>query len=371
MICFPLESITVEEAKKKQFALIDIITKNFTGEELLTRGDLGVVKGLNKPKTTLKVEEVIAQFFSCEKAVLVRGSGTAAIKWGAFSILKNSACESRYVLVHKAPIYPTTKVSFEMLGVKTIEADFNNLDDLNRVLTQNKDIIKMALIQYTRQKIDDSYSMEEVIKIIKKYDIPIVTDDNYAVMKVDKIGSELSADLSAFSTFKLLGPEGIGCLVGKQKYIDIVINSNYSGGGQVQGHEALDVLQGLVYAPVSLAIQGEVNDELHNRLNNNELDFVKGAYLVNAQSKVVVVELKEEIAMEMIIAATSLGALPHPVGAESKYEYAPLFYRVSGTFRSADSTLEKRMIRINPNRGGVETILRILKESYNKVKGVE
>lgn len=33
--------------------------------------------------------------------------------------------------------------------------------------------------------------------------------------------------------------------------------------------------------------------------------------------------------------------------------------------------LEKRMIRINPNRAGVETIVRILKESYEMVKEVK
>ena len=42
---------------------------------------------------------------------------------------------------------------------------------------------------------------------------------------------------------------------------------------------------------------------------------------------------------------------------------------MSGTFRKTDPTLEKRMIRINPNRAGVETIIRILEESYKKVKG--
>ncbi|MGL5426379.1 MAG: aminotransferase class V-fold PLP-dependent enzyme, partial [Cetobacterium sp.] len=199
----------------------------------------------------------------------------------------------------------------------------------------------------------------------------IVTDDNYAVMKVNKLGSELGADLSAFSTFKLLGPEGVGCVVGKKEYVEIIKKSNYSGGGQVQGHEALDVLRGLVYAPVSLAIQGEVNDELNLMFNSGEIEFIKGAYLVNAQSKVIVVELKENIAEEMLVHAEKLGALPNPVGAESKYEFSPLFYRVSGTFRAADPTLEKRMIRINPNRAGATTIVRILKESYNLAKEVK
>ena len=73
----------------------------------------------------------------------------------------------------------------------------------------------------------------------------------------------------------------------------------------------------------------------------------------------------------MLVYAEKLGALPNPVGAESKYEFSPLFYRVSGTFRAADATLEKRMIRINPNRAGVETIVRILKESYKMAKEVK
>ena len=344
MKTYPLESITLEEAKRKQFKLIDIITRKFRGSEILTRGDLGVVKGLNKPRTTKKVEEVIADFFGVEKAVLVRGAGTAAIKWGLYSILKNS--KTRKVLVHKAPIYPTTLVSLQMLNTNILEADYNNLEELERILKN-----------------------DEVIEKIKEYEVPILTDDNYAVMKVKDIGVELGANLSAFSTFKLLGPEGIGCLVGNEKYISQVVESNYSGGGQVQGHEALDVLRGMVYAPVSLAIQGEVNDELIQILNNGRLSFIKNAYLVNAQSKVVIVELKENIAEEMLVHSEKLGALPNPVGAESKYEFSPLFYRVSGTFRKTDPTLEKRMIRINPNRAGVETIIRILEESYKKVKG--
>ncbi|MFR6345590.1 MAG: hypothetical protein ACLUN9_02225 [Enterocloster aldenensis] len=60
--------------------------------------------------------------------------------------------------------------------------------------------------------------------------------------------------------------------------------------------------------------------------------------------------------------------LPPTVGAESKYEMIPMFYRVSGTFRKADPTLEHRMIRINPMRAGADTILRIIKESVERVK---
>ena len=42
--------------------------------------------------------------------------------------------------------------------------------------------------------------------------------------------------------------------------------------------------------------------------------------------------------------AEKLGAAPNPVGAESKYEMVPMFYRVSGTFRKADPDVYKRQL---------------------------
>ena len=40
MKTYPLQSISIEEAYEKQFKLVDAITRNFTGTESLTRGDL-------------------------------------------------------------------------------------------------------------------------------------------------------------------------------------------------------------------------------------------------------------------------------------------------------------------------------------------
>lgn len=362
MKTYPLESITLDEAKKMQFKLIDSITRYFRGAEILSLGDLGVVQGLNKPSTTLKIEKVLADFFGQEAAVLVRGAGTAAIRWGIYSMLKPGST----LLVHDAPIYPTTEVTVESMGLNIVKADFNIIEDIKGAIKENK--IDGVLIQYTRQKIEDSYDIAEVIRIIKDElgSVPIITDDNYAVMKVRNIGAQCGADLSAFSMFKLLGPEGIGCVVGKKEYIEKIIKSNYSGGGQVQGHEALEAVRGLVYAPVALAIQAEVNNELVTRLLDGEVKGVKNAFLANAQSKVLLVELDKEIAEKVIKTAETLGAAPNPVGAESKYEFVPMFYRVSGTFRAADRTLEHRMIRINPMRSGADTVIRILREAIEK-----
>lgn len=364
MQTYLLHNMTVEEAMQLQFKVTDCITREFDGRAFLNRGDLGVVMDINKPVTTGKVEQVLARVFGTEACMLVRGAGSGAIRFGLHSML---SCGDR-ILVHKAPVYSTTGTSFKMLGLVPVEADFNECSEIERVLAANPDI-RGALVQHTRQKPADRYDMNEVICAIKKVrDIPVLTDDNYAVMRVKDIGVQCGADLSCFSAFKLLGPEGIGVIIGKERYIDRLISENYSGGMQTQGHEALDVLNGLIYAPVALAIQSKVNEECMARLKAGEISQVRDAFLANAQAKVLLVEFHENIAKRVLEEAEKLGAAPHPVGAESKYEIIPMFYRISGTFRNADPALEQRMIRINPMRAGTDTILRILKESIERVK---
>jgi len=365
MKTYPLHSISLEEAKNLQFKIIDTITKHFDGREILSLGDLGVVKGLNKPTYTKKVENVFAEVFDAEAAILVRGAGTGAIRWGLISFMKSGDT----ILVHDAPMYPTSKVTIETMGLNIVTANFNDLENIKKVIASHPEI-KGALVQNTRQKIDDSYDLEEVITTIKEgnENISIITDDNYAALKVKKIGNQCGADLGSFSCFKILGPEGVGVLIGKKELVDKVYSLNYSGGSQVQGHEAMEALRGLVYAPVSLAIQSEVNEELVSRLRNGEIPEVKDAFLANAQSKVLLVEFNEEIAEDILDLTTKYGAASHPIGSESIYEFVPMMYRVSGTFRAADPTLEKRMIRINPMRSGSDTIIRILKTAIEEVK---
>ena len=366
MRCHPLESMGLDEAMRLQFHVVDCIMQEFEGHEILTRGDLGVVRGLNKPVTTKKAEAVIARIFAQEAAIMVRGAGSAAIRFALHSVFS----PGDLVLIHRAPVYNTTRTSMEMLGLSTVEADYNDLEEVKEVLSSH-DGIRGALVQYTRQKIDDSYDMHDVVRAIRSTrDIPIVTDDNYAVMKVHDIGVQCGADLSCFSSFKLLGPEGVGIIVGRRRYIETIERESYSGGMQVQGHEALDVLHGLVYAPVSLAIQAQVGQECVRRLKDGGVPHVKDAFLANAQSKVLLVEFDQDIAERVLEEAERLGAAPNPVGAESKYEFVPMFYRVSGTFRKADPTLEGRMIRINPMRSGADTIMRVLQESIRRATGV-
>ena len=362
---FPLQSISLEEAEQLQFKLIDSITRHFSGIEILSLGDLGVVLGENKPACTLKVENVLADFFDAEAAILVRGAGTGALRWSFISVLQPGGT----LLIHDAPVYPTTRVTLESMGVRTVAVNFNDAQLLRELPEKLHERFDAVLVQHTRQKIDDGYDFEEVISVLKSAypRTPIITDDNYAALKVPKIGCQAGADLATFSCFKTLGPEGIGVVLGKRALIEKIHQYQYSGGSQVQGHEAMAVLRGMAYAPVALAIQSRVCEEIVTRLNHGEVPHVRKAFIANAQSKVVLVEFDEEIAAKILELTPRLGAAAHPVGSESIYEIAPMIYRISGTFRNYDPSLEKRMLRINPMRSGAETVIRILAEAIEMI----
>ncbi|UZQ83222.1 aminotransferase class V-fold PLP-dependent enzyme [Thermoanaerobacter sp. RKWS2] len=360
MITYPIKQISLEEAINLQFKLVDIIQSVFRGRELLEAGDYGVSLELGRPKTTAKVERVLAKFFDAEDSALVRGAGTGAMRLVFNSLLK----PLNTLLVHDAPVYPTTQNLMAMMGLKLLKVNMNDLDSFE-ILKNTK--VNAVLIQHSRQKPDDSYELEKVIKVIKSItNVPIITDENYVVMKTPYIGVQLGADVSVFSMFKLLGPEGIGCVVGKKYIIDEIRKITYSGGSQVQGPEAMETLRALVYTPVSLAIQAMQVDEIAKRLNNGEIKGVKKAYVANAQSRVVLVEFEEPIAEKVLKYAEEMGAVPYPVGSESRYEIGAMFYRVSGTFIENNPDMKNYVIRINPMRAGADTVIRILKEAVKK-----
>lgn len=365
MQTYPLYSRTIEEAQNLQFKIVDCASQVFNGNEALDLGDLGVVRGTNRPQQTMRVERVFAKVFDAEDAVFVRGAGTGALRWSLVSCVQPCGC----VLVHDAPIYPTTKTTLDTMSVQTVAANFNNDESIRAVCNEYAGSIDGVLIQHSRQKPDDSYALEHVIKLVREVlgEVPIVTDDNYAALKVKAIGCELGADLSTFSCFKTLGPEGVGVVIGRKELVSKIRDLQYSGGSQVQGHEAMQALRGLIYAPVALAITGTTCDEVAARLCTGEVNHVCGAYVANAESKAVLVEFDQDIAERVLEVAPSHGAAPHPVGCESHYEFLPMFYRISATFRAADPGWQQRMIRVNVMRAGPDTVIRILQEIIEEV----
>lgn len=354
-----LPSLSIEEAQEKQFKLVHMMSRHFEGRQFLSMGDLGVAPKYKRPEQTYLVERVLADFFGTEDCALVRGAGTGAIR----NILSMLLSAGEQMFIHTAPVYTTTKETIRILGIKTVGADYNDLDSVRAAIRNHPDV-KVFYVQHARQQPTDHYHLEDVIKTVKEErpDLPIVVDDNYCAMKMKGIGVELGADYSTFSGFKLLGPEGIAVIAGKKEGIERVHQYNYSGGGQVQGYEAMEMLRMMTFAPVSLAIQGEQVEKLCQALNEGAVAGIRAAYITNAQSKNVIVELEDPIAQEVIKLSDTHGAATHPVGAESKYEIIPMIYRVSGSFLEAQPELKEYGLRINPMKSGASTIIDILRK---------
>lgn len=352
----------MEEAKELQFRLIDVITHNFTGREFLSMGDLGVVPGYGRPVITAKVEKTLAEFFGSQDAVMVRGAGTGTIRSALQALLHPGG----RVLVHDSPMYSTTATTMEYMGLELVRADMN---DTQAVISALTDGIETVYIQHSRQKGSDRYDMYGLIAAIRNVSgVPIVTDENYTVLKTRHIGTQVGANASCFSCFKLLGPEGIGCVICDGGIADRIREMNYSGGGQVQGYEAMESLRSMVYVPVMVAIQAEEISKIVDAVNNAEVKGAKAAYIANAQSRTILVELDEPISAKVIEQADNLGAATHPVGSESRYEAVPMLYRASGTFIKENPEIKDYMIRVSPMRSGSGTVLRILKDAIEKAR---
>ncbi len=359
-----IKALSLREAIDMQFKFVDCIHRHFPDGSFLETGDLGLgIQG--RPEKTVTAEKVLADFFGAEACALVRGAGTGAIRMGLETIIK----PGQSILLHAAPIYPSTKDSIEAMGLKPVFADFNNPDELKSAVAEH--CPAAALVQHARQLLTDSYDLTEVISCIHSScpKCRVIVDDNYAIFKDPTDGIAAGADLTAFSVFKLQGPQGVGCVLGKAELVDIIHKRTCTGGTQVQGFEAMDIMRSLVAAPVLLAIQAEETDKIHaeiEKLIKAGGSGICDVFTANMQSRVIMVEFEKPIARQVIAHAVKLGASPRPVGAESRYEVPALFYKASRTFLASNAKGLDYFIRINPMRAGCDTVMRILTEAIKR-----
>lgn len=76
---FPLPTVPLEDAVARQFRLLEATAAHFEGEQLFA-ADAESSPASAKPRTTARVEAVLADFFGAEDAALVQGAGTGAIR---------------------------------------------------------------------------------------------------------------------------------------------------------------------------------------------------------------------------------------------------------------------------------------------------
>lgn len=353
---FPLPTVALPDAVARQYRLVECTARHFEGQQLF-ESDAGVVPGLGRPRTTARVEAVLADYFGAPDAALVQGAGTGAIRAALAAALR----PGEPLLIHRAPVYRTTATTLRQLGAEVAEVDFNDPAQLAAVLSSGR--FRYAFVQHARQRLADSYDPAEVIAACRAAGVGTLVDDNYAVFRVPACGVELGADASCFSLFKLHGPEGVGAVVGSREIVARVREENYSGGGQVQGQQALDALRALSHVPVMWSLQSSATAEAADRLSAGEVPGVAEVRVANAQDRCLLVRLDRPVARELPAVAARYGAAPYPVGSNSRYEVTPLFYRLSGSSLTDAPELGDWTVRINPMRAGADLVLDILRRA--------
>ncbi|MFP1484378.1 hypothetical protein ACLB1S_28020 [Escherichia coli] len=111
-----------------------------------------------------------------------------------------------HLLVHDAPVYPTTRV-VEQMGLTLITVDFNDLSALKQVVDEQQP--DAALVRRPRQQPRHATCWRECAGNVARGRCSSVNQmTGSAVMKVARIGCECGANVSTFSCFKLFQP---GC----------------------------------------------------------------------------------------------------------------------------------------------------------------
>ncbi|MBM9461868.1 aminotransferase class V-fold PLP-dependent enzyme [Aeromicrobium sp. YIM 150415] len=354
----PLPIISSAQAWEAQQRLVAAVAEHLP-DGAVFRSDAGVVPGLGQPDTTRRVERALAQTFGADDACLVQGAGTGAIR--AALSAGPWAEGSRRLIVHDAPDYSTTATTFRDGLVEPVRVDFEDIEAVRRAFEEEP--AAWVYVQHTRQRLGDAHQPAEVIALAAEAGRRVIVDDNYAVFRAPRIGAELGADVSAFSLFKLHGPEGVGVVVGAGDVVERVRHANYSGGGQVQGHQALAALQALVMVPLNWAAQAQASVELAASLSEGGVPGIVDARLANVQDLCVIALLDEPVAEHVPQWAAEHGAARFPVGSNSRYEITPLVYRLSSSTLEAQPELREWAVRVNPMRAGAGLTADILRRA--------
>ncbi|MCW2736857.1 hypothetical protein [Nocardioides sp.] len=362
------EHMTLEEATRTQFRLVDSIQQVLGSDDIFTE-DYGQVRALatvgfgggGRPRSTAAVEQVLEHFFGAGEAVLVQGAGTGSIR----AMLNAGLEPGQSVVLHSEHTYKTTRPAMSHMGLDLHQVSFNDRDELERTLAA---VTPAGLyVQHVPQGLGDAHEITDVIESGRRIggdDLAILVDDNYAVMRSRRIGVQMGATASAFSLYKLLSPTQIGCVVGPHDLVSSIRRDLSSAGCQVQGPAAMAALRMLVYAPVALAIQNDTVNESARRINElaheGRLPFVRGAVAAQPGIRCVVVVFDEPVAEAFVRSAWRNGSPSQSVGEEAQPEVLPLFTYLTSTFLKGMPGLERHAVRINPMRGGPDTILRVL-----------
>ncbi|MCG6187410.1 aminotransferase class V-fold PLP-dependent enzyme [Maribellus maritimus] len=102
------------------------------------------------------------------------------------------------------------------------------LDVLEKLINHKTKIIALAHVSNVLGTINP---VEKIVQIAHQKNVPVFIDGAQAVQHIPVDVQKLDADFYAFSAHKMYGPNGVGVLYGKRKWLDEM--PPYQGGGEM------------------------------------------------------------------------------------------------------------------------------------------
>lgn len=192
-------------------------------------------------KATVQFEEVrdkIRDFVNAEsreEIIFTKGT-TESVNLVAFSFCEKFLNESDEIIVsemeHHANIVPW-QLAAERKKAKIVKLPFNDLgvletEKLPSLINKKTKLIAVAHVSNVLGTVNP---VSEIIKIAHENNVPVFVDGAQAVQHLSVDVQQMNADFYAFSAHKLYGPNGVGVLYSKKKWLKQI--PPYQGGGEM------------------------------------------------------------------------------------------------------------------------------------------
>ncbi len=192
-------------------------------------------------KATVAFEDVrkkIQTFIhaSSKKEIILTKGTTESVNLVASSFSEAFIKEGDEIIVsemeHHANIVPW-QLAAQKKGAKIVKLPFADngelmLDQLEQIITDKTKLIAVAHVSNVLGTINP---IHRITKIAHKHNIVVFVDGAQAVQHISIDVREMDVDFYAFSAHKMYGPNGVGVLYGKEKWLNEM--PPYQGGGEM------------------------------------------------------------------------------------------------------------------------------------------
>ena len=199
-------------------------------------------------KATVEYEEVrdkVKEFINAasRKEIIFTKGTTESINLVASSFCEKYVSKGDEIIVsemeHHSNIVPW-QIAAERRNAKIVKFPFNNaglleIEKLSELITPKT---KLIAVNHISNVLGTINPIAEIIEIAHEHNVAVLVDGAQASahMKIDV--QKLDVDFYAFSAHKVYGPNGVGVLYGKEKWLEEI--PPYQGGGQMISEVSFD-----------------------------------------------------------------------------------------------------------------------------------